>query len=122
MALPIEPGSYGIDNAHSQIGFAITHLGISTIRGTFDRFGGALHVGEDLASTVVAVEAEAPSFNSGMSDRDKHMLAPEYLDAAGHPQITFRSTSIVEAGSGYTMTGDLTIKGTTQPVTLDVTF
>ncbi|HEX2786169.1 MAG TPA: YceI family protein, partial [Ilumatobacteraceae bacterium] len=102
MALPIAPGSYGIDNIHSQIGFAVTHLGISTIRGTLDRFGGALHIGDDLATTVVAVEAEVASFNSGNSDRDEQMLSAEYLDAATHPQMSLCSTSIVETGSGYT--------------------
>jgi polyisoprenoid-binding protein YceI len=70
MTLPIAPGSYGIDPVHSQIGFGITHLGISIIRGTFDRFGGALHVGDDLASTVVVVEAEAASLNTGSRARD----------------------------------------------------
>ena len=122
MALPIAPGSYGIDTIHSQLGFAVTHLGISTIRGTFDRYSGALYVGDDLASTVVAVEAEMGSINSGDRGRDEHMVGPDFFDTAAHPQMNFRSTSIVEAGSDYTMTGDLTIKGITHPVTFDVTF
>jgi polyisoprenoid-binding protein YceI len=122
MALSIAPGTYGIDTTHSQLCFATSHLGISTIRGTFDRFSGALYVGDDLASTVVTVEAEMASINTGDRDRDGHMSSPDFLDSADHPQMNFRSTSIVEAGSRYTMTGDLTIKGVTQPVTFDVTF
>jgi len=122
MALPIAPGNYGIDTHHSQLGFTVTHLGISTIRGTFDRYSGALYVGDDLASTVVAVEAEMASINTGERDRDAHMQGPDFFDTADHPQMNFRSTSIVESGSGYTMTGDLTIRGITQPVNFDVTF
>jgi polyisoprenoid-binding protein YceI len=122
MALPIAPGNYGIDTHHSQLGFTVTHLGISTIRGTFDRYSGALYVGEDLASTVVAVEAEMASINTGERDRDAHMQGPDFFDTADHPQMHFRSTSIVESGSGYTMTGDLTIRGITQPVDFEVTF
>jgi polyisoprenoid-binding protein YceI len=122
MALPIAPGTYGIDNHHSQLGFAVTHLGISTIRGTFDQYSGALYVGEDLATTVVAIEAEMGSINSGDSARDEHLHGADFFDTAAHPQMNFRSTSIEEAGSGYTMTGDLTIKGITHPVTFEVTF
>ena len=122
MALPIAPGTYGIDNHHSQLGFAVTHLGISTIRGTFDQYSGALYVGEDLATTVVAIEAEMGSINSGDRARDDHLFGADFFDTAAHPQMNFRSTSIEEAGSGYTMTGDLTIKGITHPVTFDVTF
>ncbi len=122
MVLPIAPGAYGIDTAHSQLGFSVTHLGISTIRGTFDRYSGALHVGEDLAGTVVMVEAEMASINSGNGGRDDHMFGPNFFDTANHPQMNFRSTSIVEAGNGYTMNGDLTIRGITNPVTLNATF
>ncbi len=122
MALPIAPGTYGIDTNHSQLGFAVTHLGISTIRGTFDRYSGALHVGEDLASTVVTVDAEMESINSGNRYRDEHMFGPDFFDTANHPQMTFRSTSIVDSAHGYAMTGDLSIKGVTHPVTFTTSF
>ena len=117
MALPIVAGTYGIDTNHSQLGFSVRHLGISVIRGMFDRYSGALYVGDDLASTVVAIEAEMASINSGNRDRDEHMYGADWFDIANHPQMTFRSTSIVEAPGGYTMTGDLTIKGITRSVT-----
>ena len=89
---------------------------------TFDQYSGALYVGEDLATTVVAIEAEMGSINSGDRARDEHLHGADFFDTAAHPQMTFRSTSIKEAGSGYTMTGDLTIKGITHPATFDVTF
>jgi polyisoprenoid-binding protein YceI len=122
MALPIAPGNYGIDTAHSQLGFSVRHLGISIIRGTFDRYSGALYVGDSLASTVVAIEAEMASINSGNRDRDEHMHGADWFDVANHPQMIFRSTSIVEAPGGYTMTGDLTIRNITQPVTFNAVY
>ena len=122
MSLPIAPGTYGIDTAHSQLSFAVTHLGITTVVGTFDRFSGALYVGSGLADTVIAIEAEMASINTGHAMRDDHVRGEGFLDVANHPQMLFRSTSIGEAGSGYSMKGDLTIKGTTMPVTLEASY
>jgi polyisoprenoid-binding protein YceI len=107
---------------HSQLGFSVTHLGISLIRGTFDRYSGSLTVGETLADTVVAIEAEMASVNSGNAMRDGHLHGTEFFDVANHPTLTFRSTSITENGSGYTMTGDLTIKGVTHSVSLQASY
>ncbi|MET0458021.1 MAG: YceI family protein [Ilumatobacteraceae bacterium] len=122
MALLIAPGTYPIDTTHSQIAFSIRHLGISTIRGTFDTYRGELCVGADLAGTVVAVAADTASINSGNRWRDEHMFGPEWLDVDDHPEMAIRSTSITESVDGYTMTGDLTIKGITNPVTFDVVY
>jgi polyisoprenoid-binding protein YceI len=122
MALPIAPGNYGIDTNHSQLGFSVRHLGISVIRGTFDQYSGALYVGADLTTTVVVVEAEMASINSGNRDRDQHMHGPDWFDVASYPQMSFRSTSIVEAPGGYTMTGDLTIRGITQSVSFNTVY
>lgn len=118
MSLPIAPGTYGIDAMHSQLGFSITHLGISIVRGTFDKFDGSLTVGASLADTAVSIDAEMASVNSGNQMRDGHMHGDDFFDVANHPTMSFRSTSIEESGSGYAMTGDLTIKGVTQAVTL----
>jgi polyisoprenoid-binding protein YceI len=122
VSLPIPPGTYGIDTMHTQLGFAVTHLGISIIRGTFDRFSGWLTVGDSLADTSLTIEAEMASINTGNAMRDEHVQGAEFFDVANHPQMMFRSTSITESGSGYTLAGDLTIKGVTQPVTLDTTY
>ena len=116
MALPIEPGVYPIDAMHSQLGFLVTHLGISTIRGTFDRFQGTLSVGASLADTSVSIEAEMNSINTGNSMRDEHVFSGDWLDVATYPAMRFASTRVVEAGDRYTLHGDLTIKATTLPV------
>ncbi len=118
MSLPIPTGSYGIDTTHSQLGFSITHLGISIIRGTFDKYDGSLTVGGSLADTTVSIDAEMASINSGNSMRDGHMHGEDFFDVANHPTMSFRSTAIEESDSGYAMTGDLTIRGITQSITL----
>ena len=122
MALPIEPGVYGIDTMHSQLGFAVKHLGISVIRGTFDRFQGALTVGASLAATGVSIDAEMNSINTGNRMRDDHVFAPDWLDVETYPTMRFASTRVVESGGRYTLHGDLTIKATTLPIALDATY
>lgn len=122
MSLPIPAGTYGIDPVHSQFGFSVTHLGISLVHGTFDNFSGSLTVGSTLDDTTVTVSAEMASVNSGNSLRDQHIQGAEFFDVANHQQMTFTSTSIREAESGYQMTGNLTIKGISQPVDFQVVF
>jgi polyisoprenoid-binding protein YceI len=122
MSLPIPAGTYGIDTMHTQLGFSVTHLGISIIRGTFDRFSGWLTVGDGLAGTSVTLEAEMASMNSGNAMRDEHMHGTDFFDVANHPQMVFQSTAITESGSGYAMTGNLTIRSITHPVTLATTY
>lgn len=122
MGLPIEPGVYGIDTMHSQLGFAVKHLGISVIRGTFDRFQGALTVGASLADTSVSLDAEMNSINTGNRMRDDHVFAPDWLDVETYPTMRFASTRVVESSGRYTLHGDLTIKTTTLPVALDATY
>ena len=122
MGLPIAVGTYPIDTAHSQLGFSLMHLGISAIRGTFDEYTGELKVGGDLDDTSVTIDAEMASINSGNPLRDKNVHAAEYLDVANHPRMSFRSTSIAESDSGYTRTGDLTVRSVIVPTTFDVTY
>lgn len=122
MTLPIAPGTYGIDTAHSQLGFAVTHLGISIVRGTFDSYSGALTVGSDLGGTAVEVDAEMASVNTGHPGRDEHLAGEGFFDAANHPIMTFRSTGISESAKGFALSGDLTIRAITQPITLAVSF
>jgi polyisoprenoid-binding protein YceI len=122
-SLPIPAGTYKIDDWHSQLGFAVRHLGISTVRGLFDKYEGTLVVGQDLASTSVSISAEMASANTGNPGRDQHLQGEDFFDSTNHPKMTFQSTGIVANGdSAYALTGDLSIRGITKPITLNVSF
>jgi polyisoprenoid-binding protein YceI len=122
MALPIDAGVFPIDIVHSQLRFTVNHLGISFIHGLFERYRGELAVGDDLDGTSAWIEVETASLDSASPDRDGQLRGADWLDVDHHPLMTFRSTSIAAVDGGYAMTGDLSIKGITQPVTFDVTY
>jgi polyisoprenoid-binding protein YceI len=121
MALPIENGTWSLDPAHSQLGFTIRHLGISTLRGIFQEADGGVTVDGDNAS--IAVTTKMASVTTGNAMRDGHLQGDDFFDTANHPTMSFKSTALnVGADNTGTVSGDLTIRGVTKPITLDVTF
>ncbi|MFT7599155.1 MAG: polyisoprenoid-binding protein YceI [Acidimicrobiales bacterium] len=122
MTLPIAAGTYGIDSAHTQLGFSVTHLGISVVQGRFDSFTGSLTVGASLADCVLTVDTEMASVSTGNAGRDGHMHGADFFDVENHPHMTFKSTAVSEAGDGYEVVGDLTLRGVTNSVTLSGTY
>ena len=122
MPPPISSGTWAIDPAHSQIGFSVRHLGITNVHGMFTEHTGEVHVGEELASSSVTVSAKTASITTGHEFRDGNLKNAAILDTDQYPDMTFMSTAIAEGGPGYVLTGDLTIKGVTQPVDFDVSF
>lgn len=113
-----------IDTAHSEIGFKIKHLVISTVSGKFTSFEGQLEGDpQDLKNAKISFSAEVESINTGNEQRDGHLKSADFFDAANYPKLTFVSTSIVNKdGAEYKVTGDLTIRGVTKPITLTVEF
>jgi polyisoprenoid-binding protein YceI len=113
-----------IDPAHSEIGFKIKHLVISTVSGKFTSFEGKLEGDpEDFTQSQISFTADIDSINTGNEQRDGHLKSGDFFDAAKHPKLSFSSTAIVNKnGSDYKVTGDLTIRGTTKPITLNVDF
>jgi polyisoprenoid-binding protein YceI len=107
---------------HTQIGFAVTHLDISVVSGTFDHYDGSLTVGEALDDTSLRIEAKMASINSGNPMRDETVRGENFLDVETHPTLTFTSTAVSATESGYALAGDLTIKGVTNPITLEATY
>lgn len=108
---------YDIDGTHAEIGFKVRHLGISKVKGKFDKFEGNLTLdGAKLAGAEAKIDAA--SVNTANKDRDDHLRNEEFFNVAKFGSITFKATK-VEAS---TITGDLTLLGVTKPVTLEYTL
>lgn len=115
----IPAGTWTVDPVHSSIGFEVKHFGISTFRGRFTGYEGTIETTEGALERVegtVAVES--------IDVRDEqlagHLQSEDFFDAANHPSIAFASTGVRQVEDGYRLDGDLTIRGVTRPVTLDV--
>jgi polyisoprenoid-binding protein YceI len=117
-----EPGTYEVDPSHSSVEFLARHLMITKVRGRFTGFKGNIVVAEEPVSSSVDVEIDASSIDTGDAKRDEHLRSADFLDVANYPTMTFRSTGVKPAGDRWKVTGDLTIRGVTRPVTLDVEF
>ncbi len=116
------PGIWTFDPAHTSVGFTVKHLMAAKVRGSFKSFTGTITQGEDASSTSVTVSIDAASIDTGATDRDNHLRSGDFFDAETYPQIAFESTSITDRGGEFEVTGDLTIKDVTKPVTLTMTY
>lgn len=114
-------GTYVLDPAHTTIGFVARHAMVTKTRGKFEDFEGTITVAENIADSKADVTIKSASINTGNDDRDGHVKGDDFFAVEKYPELTFTATSfnVDEAGNG-TVTGDLTIKGVTKPVTLDV--
>ncbi|HLI74260.1 MAG TPA: YceI family protein [Acidimicrobiales bacterium] len=120
--VPLE-GTYDIDNAHSTVEFVAKHLMVTKVRGRFDGFSGAVTVAEVPEESSVEVTIDAASIATAQSQRDEHLRSADFLHVEEHPTLHFKSTKVELAGDEHwKVTGDLTIRGTTRPVVLDVEF
>ena len=117
------PSTWNVDPTHSHVGFSVKHLVISTVRGEFTKYTGVAKLDDaDPSRSSVEVTIDAASVDTRVADRDAHLRSPDFLDAASHPALTFKSTKVARAGKDrLKVTGDLTLRGVTKPVTLDVT-
>ena len=119
--------TWQLDPAHTTIEFAVKHMMFTTVRGRFKSFTGTVRVDEDNPdNSQVEVSIDAASLDTGVADRDTHLRSADFLDVERHPKLTFRSTRVEGAhkkeGDRFRVTGDLDIRGTAIPVTLDATF
>lgn len=121
-ALPLGPGRWTLDHNHSGVHFVVRHLGLSNVRGRFDRFDATLDVGSRLDDVRIEAEVELSSVDTNNADRDAHLRTSDFFDADRHQVMSFRSTSIRDNDDGYDLAGELTIAGVTRPVVLDVEF
>jgi polyisoprenoid-binding protein YceI len=124
MTLPsgITPGLWTLDMSHSEIGFTVRHAGISKVRGRFTDASAEAKIGQSLADASLHATVKTASFDSGDANRDGHVKGPDFFDVENFPEMTFRATSVEGDGEDYTLTGDLTIRGVTKPIELEVEF
>lgn len=117
-------GDYQIDTVHSRVGFVARHAMVSKVRGAFNTFEGTIHLdANEPGKSSVAVTIEVASVDTRNEQRDEHLRTNDFFDAPNFPQITFTSTAIeVVDGEHVNVTGDLTIRGVTRPVTLEAEF
>ncbi|MCJ8211104.1 YceI family protein [Mucilaginibacter sp. RS28] len=113
-----------MDPMHSEVQFKVKHLVISTVTGTFKTFQGeVITESEDFQDSEIDFSIDVKSIDTNQEQRDQHLIGADFFDADQYPQITFKSTSLKKVDdSDYKLTGDLTVKGVTKPVTLDVEF
>ena len=112
--------TYKIDAAHSEITFKVKHLMITNVTGNFNKFDATLTSSkEDFSDASVSFEADANSISTNNEQRDAHLKSDEFFAAEKFPKLTFTSTSVTKtSGDALTVTGDITIRDVTQPVTL----
>jgi polyisoprenoid-binding protein YceI len=114
-------GTYDIDATHSRLGFAAKHAMVTTVRGQFKVYSGEVHLDEEHPENSWAkVEIDVASVDTGNVDRDAHLKTKDFFDVESHPTITFVSTKVEKVDDDvYTLIGDLTINGKTNPVSID---
>ena len=117
-------GTYTLDPAHTRIGFVARHAMVTKVRGSFDEFAGtAVLDGANPANSRVEVTIEAASIDTRNAQRDEHLRSNDFLAMQEYPKITFASTGVRQAGeSTFEVTGDLTIKGVTNEITIPFEF
>lgn len=115
---------WNLDPVHSEVGFSVKHMMVSRARGTFDKFDTVIEADvENLTDAKIEIIIDAASINTRNEDRDNHLRSADFFDVEKYPELTFVATDIKSKGDNeYDVTGDLTIKDVTKPVTLDVTF
>lgn len=114
--------AWQIDTAHSAVHFTVRHMMISNVRGEFQKLEGTINFDEEHPeNTTVDIRIDASSINTREAQRDAHLRSADFLDVENHPYITFKSTRVERTGDlTAKLYGDLTIRGVTKPVVLDV--
>jgi polyisoprenoid-binding protein YceI len=113
-----------IDPTHSEVEFKVKHLVISTITGKFKEFSGTVESNaDDFTDAEVSFVLKTASIDTNQAERDTHLKSPDFFDVQKFPEVTFKSSSMKKEGNNkYKLTGQLTVKGTTQPIVLDAEY
>jgi polyisoprenoid-binding protein YceI len=115
----VPAGTWAVDPSHSTVGFSVKHLGIASVRGTFDEFEGTLEIGEDDASARAYGTVQGVSVNTNDAGRDEHLRSADFFGVEANPELRFESTEIAQVDEdAFEIAGDLTMNGVTRPVKL----
>ena len=115
--------TWKLDPSHSSVEFSAKHMMFTTVKGRFGEVDGTVEINGDApSSAVVKATMKAASIDTRSEQRDGHLRSADFLDVENYPEVTFASTKISGSKEHFTITGDLTIRGTTKSVTLDVTY
>jgi polyisoprenoid-binding protein YceI len=113
-------GTWDIDPTHSTVGFSVRHMMVSKVRGNFRTFSGVLVTAEEPTQSTVEATIDMDSIDTRQEQRDAHIRSADFFDVGNHTVMTFRSTAVRANGEDWVVEGDLTLKGITKPVTLDL--
>ncbi len=115
-------GTYKIDKSHSMVEFVGRYLMVTKVRGRFGDFSGQINVARNPLDSSVEVTIDAASIDTGDEKRDGHLRSEDFLGVDKYPTLSFKSTRIERSGRNWTLVGDLTVRGVTRPVVLDLAF
>ncbi|SFF53945.1 YceI family protein [Blastococcus tunisiensis] len=113
-------GTWDIDASHSTVGFSVRHMMVSKVRGYFREFSGELVTAEDPSQSTVTATIDMDSIDTRQEQRDAHIRSADFFDVGNHTVMTFRSTTVRAHGEDWVVDGELTLKGITKPVSLEL--
>jgi len=116
--------AFNLDKTHTDVIFATKHMMVTTVRGKFASVDGTLNLDlENPTASFGSFSVDTASLNTGVEQRDGHLRSADFFDAETFPKVTFTSTRVeAKGGSDYKVTGDLTVKDVTRPITFDVEY
>lgn len=113
-------GAWAIDPTHSDVSFSVRHLMVSKVRGSFRTFSGTLVTGESPLDSTVEAEVDLASIDTREAQRDAHLRSADFFETDKYPTMTYRSTGVRPSKAGFVVDGELTLKGVTRSVQLDL--
>jgi polyisoprenoid-binding protein YceI len=115
-----EAATWNIDAVHSEVGFSVRHMMVSKVRGRFTSFSGQVVTGDDPTASSVNAEIDLASINTGNEQRDEHIRSADFFEVETYPTMTYRSTGVRVEDGDYIVDGELTLKGVTKNVSLNL--
>ena len=113
-------GRWNVDPLHSEVGFSVRHMMVSKVRGKFTKYDVELVTAENPLESSVTASIDLNSIDTGTADRDNHLRSADFFEVEKYPTMTYRSTGIRQNGDDFIIDGELTLKGVTHPVALDL--